>query len=172
MRVIAGVAGALTLLLGTLVTAGAALAGAVGIGLVAIVMRSRRRRLTRLTAWLSAVAAAVLYTAVGAALLFQRLPDDVMAQARAAADSASAAQVAPAWIERMAPGTTERIRTPTAMDDMISRVSGFYGALIGVAIVASIFGSIAWGGVMLLALAFTGRWLQSPVAVPAAPHSI
>jgi hypothetical protein len=165
LRLLAGTAGLLALAAGTIATFGAVLAGAVGVWIVAGVARARSRQVTRLQAWGAAVSFVALYAVAGGAMLVRDLPDGTIERILAAADSASAAEPPPEWLQRVAPRTAEEMSDTARVESIVDRAFTVYCGLIGVALVCAALGSVGWGCAMLLTMGFTGRW------IPPAPQS-
>jgi hypothetical protein len=157
-RLLAGVGGAVLLLFGSLISAGAAFAGVLGLWLAAVIARSRRRELTRLPAWFAAAAAVTLYAGAGIALLARALPEGTFEKIKATADSASAEQRPPAWLERMSPGTSARMRESATTNSPLGRGLTVYGVIVGIAFMLALYASLSWSAAMLLTLGFSGRW--------------
>lgn len=166
VRVLAGIGGTILLLAGGLFTGGAALAGAVGILLLFAIVRSRGRRVGVWGAWWSAVASVLLYVVVALTLLFQSLPGDTVDRMTAAADSAAKESRPPAWVERLFPDAVaaEQARAQSheqadPSTDTAAKVGAVIGGIIGLNFVVGLIAGISWGSVMLLSLAFRGRWI-------------
>lgn len=165
-RILFGVGGLLALLVGTLITVGGALIGVLGIGIVWLVMRHRKRRLTRLAAWLASagatVAALLVLIAIGA-LMQPSSPNLTPEQERAA--QARMRDSMPEWLKKMTPANP---RQNAAADSMAQKLVqnkpvmvwfATMSAVVGASFLGAIIGTIAWGSIMMLARAFTGEWL-------------
>jgi hypothetical protein len=76
----------------------------------------------------------------------------------------------PAWMERIAPGADATSRAQqAALGPTITRGLAIWGAAMGgilaLAIISSMIGTLGWAAGLLLAFAFTGRWIAGSRAV-------
>ena len=172
-RAFSFLAGVAALGVGTLITLGAALAGAISIGIAALILKRKKRRLTRRGAWLASVGGTigVLALLFGLAVLMSDPPPQSAAER--AEQRARATQGMPDWLKAINPNAQ---RQSAAADSMAAALlenkavmvwAGLMGTVIAAAIMGTIAGSFAWGGVMLLHRSFTGDWLPSASATPA-----
>ena len=172
-RAFSFLAGVAALGVGTLITLGAALAGAISIGIAALILKRRKRRLTRRTAWLASVGGTigVLALLFGLAVLISDPPPQSAAER--AEQRARATQGMPDWLKAINPNAQGQ---SAAADSMAAALlenkavmvwAGLMGTVIAAAIIGTIAGSFAWGGVMLLHRSFSGDWLPSASAAPA-----
>src|SRR4051812_44375038 len=99
-RVFFFLAGLIALGLGTLITLGAALAGAITIGVTALVLRRKKRRITRRAAWLASVSGTIVVLALffGISILLAPAAKPPNAAERAE-QRARATQAMPDWLK-------------------------------------------------------------------------
>jgi hypothetical protein len=174
VRILFFVAGIVALFIGTVITLGAALAGAISIAVAAFVLHRRGKRLTRRGAWGWSVAGTVGVLAVLIGLVM--LTDDQATKPISAADRAAsrerAQQRMPDWIKAMNPNAG---RQSAAADSMATQLlenravviwAGLMGAVIASSIIGTIAGSFAWGGAMLIYRGYRGDWMPSQIDVP------
>jgi hypothetical protein len=167
-RLLAAVTGTLALGVSALFTLGGALAGALGMLFADIAAHLHHRALTRGAGWVGAVLTASVAIAAYTGVAFVRTPPETRAKLQLTVDSISAAQrnaPPPAWIERLAPGTA-KARSRTLTNQMAgSRAFTVWMSLLGAAVLSILFGTIVgtlgWAAGLLLAYAFTGRWLPT-----------
>jgi hypothetical protein len=167
--------GLIALGVGTIITLGAALAGAAAVGVAAYRMKRKGRRLTRRGAWLASVAGtiAVLAVLIGVSVLRNESSTRPMSAAERAEQRAKATEAMPEWLRAMSPNAQ---RQTAAADSMAAQLldnravvvwAGLMGAVIASALIGTIAGSFAWGGVMMLYRGYRGDWLpatDSPAA--------
>ena len=173
-RLVAGVGGVLAIVLVSLFTLGGALLGACGVGLAA----ARARRLgvatTRRGSWLGAVATVGISLLVGGGIAVTRLPDGTLAQFRQTMDSASASTstTTPAWLERVAPGTTARVsksQEPAWWQGPVTAWATVIGVVLVWAIFAGLIGTVSWLATMPLVYGLTGSWFPP---APPSPRAV
>jgi hypothetical protein len=156
-RVFAVIGGALVLLVGGLFSLGGVLVGALGVGIGFLVAGQRGRPLTRLASWIYAVVTTGIVLVVAGALLYTKLPPEVVDQFKAAMDSASAAQ------RSMTPaadsGGADAGQGPAA--GPVKAIATFVGLYLAASIIALLYGTIGWGGTLLLRFGVTGRWIPT-----------
>jgi hypothetical protein len=90
----------------------------------------------------------------------------------AAKASVGVALVAPAWLERISPGTAARVAAQQAgSPSPINAFTLIFGGMILIGFAGSFFGTAGWGGTMLLIFAIRGRWIgeSPPVAIEPEP---
>jgi hypothetical protein len=177
-RVLFFAGGLVALGVGTIITLGAALAGAAAVGIVAYRMNRKGRRITRRGAWLASVAGtiAVLVVLIGISVLTNDTSMKPMSAAERAEQRAKATEAMPEWLRAMNPNAQ---RQTAAADSMAAQLlenravlvwAGLMGAVIASALIGTIAGSFAWGGVMLLYRGYRGDWL--PAASDPAPAGL
>jgi hypothetical protein len=172
IRVAACIGGLLLLFGGAVFSLGSVLFAPVGMGATAWVQRRRGHRMTRAGSWLAAVASVAIVLAVAGGVLTLVIPTETWRQARLAADSASAASAKeppPAWLERMAPGATQRAAQSAPMSPRVETAAMLLGGSIAVGLFAALFGSLGWVAGMLFGLAFSGHWPGSAAVLEADP---
>ena len=164
-------AGLVALAVGTIITLGAALAGAISIGIAAWILRRKNRRITRRGAWLASVSGTIAILALFfgvAVLLAPSVPPPTAAER--AEQRARATEAMPDWLKAMNPNAQRQTQAADSMaaallDNKAVMVwAGMMGTVIAAALIGTIAGSFAWGGVMLLDRSFSGKWLP-PAAV-------
>ena len=166
-RVLFFAAGIVALGLGIVITLGVAIVGALAIAVVAFFKRRRGRRLTRRGAWLASAVgtAGVLAVIIGIAVVTDDSATKPMTAAERAEQRAKASEGMPDWLRNMNPSAQ---RQSASVDSMASKLlenkavviwSGLMGAVIASAILGTIAGSFAWGGVMLLYRGIQGDWM-------------
>ena len=176
VRVIAFLAGIAMLFFGAFMSFGGVLAGAAGMGIVALARRQRRQQLTRWGGWFASTISVAIVFAIFAFIMAEKMPAGTWQQVEHAADSAAAAsakQPPPAWVERVFPGTAAR-RAAGQRAFPSSAQSAFVFASIGLtgAMVVAFFGTFGWGAGMLLGFGARGRWPGSGApAADAIPDS-
>src|SRR5688572_1588823 len=173
-RVLFFAAGIVALGLGIIITLGVAVVGALAIAVVAFFKRRRGRRLTRRGAWFASAVgtASVLAVVIGIAVLTDDTATKPMTSTERAEQRTKATEGMPEWLKNMNPNAQ---RQSAAVDSMASQLlenravviwSGLMGAVIASAILGTIAGSFAWGGVMLLYRGIQGEWMPSATAAP------
>lgn len=158
-RTAAGLAGVAALLVAALFTLGTAFAAPIGVALAAWMMRRRGRALSRGRSWMAAAAASTAAVALGFGLLFASLPSGTLTNAMAEAQKVEQPPP-PAWLERIAPGST---RPDPATERIVKSAPftiyfGVMGGVLAVVMMGSLAGSAGWGATLLLGYAGTGRW--------------
>jgi hypothetical protein len=177
MRVAVGLAGIVALAGASILTQRGALVAPVGM-LVASAIASRRKRpLTRRASWLGAVVGVGVAIAVVVGLVFVTLPAGSAGKIKRVMDSTSVANSKappPAWLERMAPEAAARSRAQQQMlNPTVNRALALWTTVMGGtfvwAILSILIGTLGWGAGLLLAFAFTGRWISGggPIALSA-----
>src|SRR4051812_23800654 len=173
VRALFFLAGFLALALGTLITLGAALAGAISIGVVALILKRRNRRLTRRGAWLSSVGGTVGVVAVFFGISLLMAPEvKPPTAAERAEQRARATQAMPDWLRAMNPNAQKQSQAADSMaaalmDNKAVMVwAGLMGTVIAAAMIGTIAGSFAWGGVLLLNRSFSGNWMPAATVDP------
>lgn len=164
-RALAAVGGFVVLVLASLFTFGLALCVAVAIGVAALVARHRGRALTRRASWIVAVSTAGGLLLVLGASAATMIPEGAVAKILQSADSASANAPVPAWVERLAPGTTaakSRREARTGVETAVDVWAMVVGSAMAWVIASCLVGSIGWVATLPIAFAVTGRWLTPP----------
>jgi hypothetical protein len=172
-RVISFLAGLIALAIGAVITLGIALAGAVTIGIAALVLRKKKRRLTRRGAWFASVGGTVaaLFLVFGYSML-TNIPKPPTAAERAE-QRARATQVMPDWLKAINPAAQQQTQSADSIAGAIMEnkaVMVWAGLMVGfiaAALMGTIAGSFAWGGVLLLSRSFSGDWMPATTAQPA-----
>ena len=171
-RAFSFLAGLAALAIGTLITLGAALAGAISIGIAAFVLKRKNRRLTRRGAWLASVGGTIGVLALffGIAVLFNSQPPQTAAER--AEQRAQAREAMPDWLRAINPNVQKQGQAADSMaaalleNKAVMVWAGLMGTVIAAALMGTIAGSFAWGGVMLLNRSFSGNWLPSATDDP------
>ena len=167
MRVAMGVCGVLLLFAMTVATSGGALVGAFGILVASAIAARRHRPLTRFGSWLGAAGAVAIALVGAAAIGFASLPAGTVARLQRSMDSVSTTRKQPpppAWVEKIAPGTTASSKMqPQVLSPGAFRAISIWGAVVGGTfaggMISAVVGTLGWLPGLLLALAFTGRWI-------------
>lgn len=168
VRVLLFLAGLVVLGVGTLISLGAALAGAVTVGLVSYALRRKNQSLTRRGAWMASVGGTIAVMAVftGFAVLASNASQPPSAAVRAE-QRARTAQAMPSWLKAINPNAQKQSE---AADSMAAKLldnravmiwAGLMGAVIASAMIGAIAGSFGWGGIMLLYRSFYGGWMRT-----------
>ena len=166
-RILFFVAGIVALSVAVIITLGAALAGALSIGIIAYLMSRRGRRLTRRGAWLASVGGTVGVLAVitGLAVVWGQSNQQPMTATQRAEQRAQAKQAVPDWMKAINPSAERRtaaadsVATKLLENKAVVVWAGLMGAVIASLMIGTIAGSFAWGGVMLLYRGVKGDWL-------------
>jgi hypothetical protein len=166
VRLAAFVGGALVLLVAALISLGTALLAPLGMWATSAYRRRRHGSTTRPATWLAAMASVgiglvgLMLVALGA------MPAGSLQRFQVTADSVSSANAKappPAWVERIAPGSSARAaqgpQTPASLRTPLM----IWSAGIGILFMAALGGSIGWAGAMLCGFAIRGRWPYGPV---------
>lgn len=162
-QIAAGILGILALGIAALVTVGGALLAPLGIIVAWLIVRRRNRRLSRGASWIAAVAATAVALVALTTVLWTQLPADTLSQMQRAADSAQTHQPPPpAWLERIAPGSTARAQVRQGSVGKGAMIWFMViGAGIGIGMLAGVVGTVGWLATLPLAYAITGRWIGS-----------
>jgi hypothetical protein len=165
--------GIIALAVGAIITLGAALAGAIAIGVGALILKRKKRRITRRAAWGLSVGAtiAVLALFFGISVL---MTDSAKppTPAERAAQRERATQAMPDWLKAMNPNAQRQSQaadsmTAALLENKAVRVwASLMGTVIAAALMGTIAGTFAWGGVLLLNRSFSGEWLPSSSSDP------
>jgi hypothetical protein len=173
-RAISFLAGVVALAVGTVITLGAALAGAFSIGIAALVLRRKKRRLTRRGAWFASVAGTIGVLAVFFGIAVLASSDaPVPSAAERAEQRARTTQAMPDWLKAVSPNAqrqTEAADSVAAalLDNKAVMIwAGLMVTVIAAVLIGTIAGSFAWGGVLLLHRSFSGDWMPATTAKPA-----
>ena len=162
------IAGLIALAIGTIISVGAALVGAIAIGIVAWARRRKERRITRRAAWFASVVATVGVVALffGWAVLTS---DEAKppTPAQRAEQRARAREAMPDWLKTVSPNAerqseaADSIATKLLENRAVMVWAGLMATTIAAGLIGTIAGSFAWGGVMLLNRSFSGDWMPS-----------
>jgi hypothetical protein len=159
----------IVLIVGGILSLGAVLLAPAGMAIAAYIWRRRGRTLSPIGHWFAAAVAATVVFVAFAGAISSAMPKGSWEKARQAADSAqkiSAKQPPPAWLQRLAPGVTQRAaQAPTS-----ERAQTFglaFGAAFAAMFFVGFFGTLGWLGGMLAGLAFYGRWPGQARTAPA-----
>jgi hypothetical protein len=171
-RALAGIAGAVALVVCAPFTFGSVLAAPLGVLAARGLARRKQRPLSRGAAWLGATGAAFIGVLIAFGVLTYTSPPGTLAAVRAAMDSAQAKQEPaelPDWLKRVTPPPSQ---AQEAVTDQFVRSRSFlviFGILTAVmtcSILAALGGSIGWVASMLFSYAFTGRWIAAAQPPP------
>jgi hypothetical protein len=173
-RVAVGLGGLAALTAASIFTMGGAFVATIGMLVASAAATRRKRPLTRRASWIGAVAAAGVAILVATAVTFSAMPAGSVTKIRRAVDSAQAAsrnEPPPAWLERMAPGEMARARVrQNAVSPTFSIAFTLWATAMGGVLTWAIFsmmiGTLGWGAGLLLAFAFTGRWIAGSRTLP------
>ena len=174
-RILFAMLGLIALGIGTIITLGAALAGAVSIGVVGYLLSRRGKRLTRRGAWFASVTGTigVLVVLIGIAMATDKSTTKPMTAAERAEQRARAEQAMPKWMRDLSPNAGQRTAAADSMAEKLMQNktvviwAGMMAAVVSSTLIGVIAGSFAWGGVMLLYRGFRGFWLGADA--PPAP---
>ena len=166
-RIIAFVAALCVLIVGGVLSIGAVLLAPAVMAISGHVWRRRGRVLSAGGRWVAATCSAAIVLLLLAGLGAAMVPAGTWQQVKQATDSAqvaSAHRPPPAWVERIYPGMSRRAAqapppSPSVMTTMMA-----FGAAFALIFFSAFFGTIGWGGGMLLGLAINGRWPGAPAA--------
>lgn len=172
-RVLFFLAGFVALAVGTIITLGAALAGAISIGVAFLILKRKKRRLTRRGAWLASVGGTITVLALFFGISILLAPEvKPPTPAERAEQRARATQAMPDWLRAMNPNAQKQSQTADSMaaalmDNKAVMVwAGLMGMVIASGLIGTIAGSFAWGGVLLLNRSFTGEWMPGAIVDP------
>ena len=168
-RVFFFLAGLITLGIGVMITLGAALIGGIATGITAWVLSRKQRRLTRRGAWLASVVGTVgvLTLFMAYAVIVSESNAKPLTAEQRAEQRARATEAMPEWLRALNPNAQKQT---AAADSMAAQLlenkavvvwAGLMGAVIASALIGTIAGSFAWGGVMLMYRSFQGDWMPS-----------
>jgi hypothetical protein len=147
------------LLVATVFSLGSALVAPLGMIIVTKIQHSRGRVLSVLGHWVAAVASVMVLFALLGTVGASVVPKAAFDKFRRQSDSLSAKQPPPAWIERMAPGTTKRIAESKRKESATVQTLGMaFGAAFVVIFFGLVFGSLGWVGGALIGLGVKGHW--------------
>ena len=169
VRVAAFLGGLCILIVAMVISLGTVVFAPLAMLIVAKVQRSRGRVLSVLGHWLTAVASVMALLALIGTISASVIPKASFDKFQRQSDSLSANRPPPAWIERMAPGTTKRVAEAKRKQSPTAETLGMaFGAAFVVVFFGLIFGSIGWVGGALIALAVKGYWPGSAARANAA----
>jgi hypothetical protein len=169
-----GLAGLAALVAASMFTMGGAFVATVGMLVASAVATRRKRPLTRRATWIGAVMATGVAILVVTAVTVSAMPAGSLAQLRRGIDSSSAAgrnTPPPAWLDRIAPEAAARSRAQQVrLGPTFSRAVELWTAAMGTVLLVVFFsviiGTLGWGAGLLLAFAFTGRWISGAGTLP------
>ena len=173
-RILIGIGGVVLLALGAVITLGAELVGCAAIVVAWFVMRRRKRRLTRVKAWLvSVVATAIPLIVIFAASVIAapKVPEDQQRKNIAAARARTRDSM-PEWLKKLTPAQQQTSPAADSIAQKLLENKGFMvwivamGALLGSAMVALFAGTIGWGATMILFRAVTDEWMGAMADAP------
>ena len=159
-RVAAFLGGLCILVVGMIFSLGAALLAPLGMVVATKVQHARGHALSVLGHWLAAVGSVMVILSLLGAIGASVIPKASFDKYRRESDSVSAKQPPPAWIERMAPGTSKRLAEQRAKKPSanVQTVGMAFGAAFVVIFFGLVFGSIGWVGGALIGMGVQGRW--------------
>lgn len=162
LRILAGLGGVTILVLGAMISLGGALVGALGVWFASLVAKRRRRPLSRLMAWVGAIATTAVALLIAGGVAFAKLPEGTIDEFKATIDSVQAAQAPPSGMTREQIDSARTIlqENPAARSGMV--IGGLIGGYIVLMMLSAFYGSIGWVGALLLVFAFRGAWLGRP----------
>ena len=163
-RIGAFIAALILLIGGGLLSAGMVLLAPVGMWAFRVFLRRRGRPFTRSASWSAATATVLVLLLLTVGAFVAMMPAGSVKQILAASDSASAAAASqktppPAWVEKIAPGTTAlsaRQSSPTS--PVLVKIFLIWGGGLGLMLMSGFYGSLGWAGGMLAGLALRGHW--------------
>ncbi len=165
-RMLAGAIGTMAIAVTARYTYGGVLLAPLGMAIAAWIARRRGRSTSKLTSWLAAIAAIWVVVVGALGVMALKAPPGSLSSIQHAADSIQTAtpkRPPPAWLERIAPGSTARANAGQPMPiGQNMAVPLVIGALFSVGLLATFLGSLGWLATMPLAYAITGRWIGSP----------
>jgi hypothetical protein len=159
LRIIAGLAGVMVLVLGAMISVGGALVGALGVWFAALVAKRRGRQLTRLMTWIGAISTTAVAILIAGGVLFANMPEGTFDEIRATIDSVQKAQAPPPGVAQDATDSARVAFNQGPASGAVLLIGGLIGGWFALMIFASIYGSIGWLGALLLVFALTGSWL-------------
>ena len=162
-RIVAAVVGVAALAFAARFTVGGAVLAPVGIFVAWLVTRRGNRRLSRPWSWFAAVAAVEIALLGAGGYAAMHAPPGTLSQIQHATDSAQANATPPAWMERIAPGSTARARAQSgSVSGAFSVWALVVGGMIVSGMIAMVVGTVGWLATLPIAFAITGRWIGAP----------
>lgn len=168
VRVSLFLAGVIAIAIGAVITIGAGLAGAMAIGVAALVLKRKGHRVTRRGAWLASVAATIGVLAIAFGILVLGSGDSATPTAAERAEQrARQKEMTPEWVKVISPNAqrqteaADSIATALLDNKAVRLWAGLMGTAIAAGLMGTISGSFVWGGVMLMNRSFSGDWLPS-----------
>jgi hypothetical protein len=165
-RVFAAIAGGAILVMAAFFTAGLVLLAPLGMIGARYLARRQNSNFTIATSWLGAaifVEFALAGIAIVALLQTPRTTLDTFKRATDSASVNSKRRPPPAWLERIAPGTTARARVAPSTSPTFNRALLIWTFVVGGVITATlgavVIGTAGWLPSLLLSYAFSGRWI-------------
>lgn len=166
-RLLFGALGLAALGIGTIITLGAALAGAISIAIVGWARSRKGKSLSRRGAWLASVGGTivVLVVLMGVVVAMDDSTTKPMSLAERAEQRQRAQQALPEWMRKMNPNAGQQTAAADSMAEKLLQNrtvviwAGLMGAVVASTMIGTIAGSFAWGGVMLFYRGWRGRWL-------------
>ncbi len=162
-QIAAGVAGIIALGVAARYTFGGVLIAPLGMMIASWFARRRGRQLSRSASWVAAVVAPGVVMLVVAGFAATQMPAGSWSKIQKAADSTKAhRQPPPAWLERIAPGSTARANAQqVSFGPGATAWFAVVGTMFGIGMVSGLVGTAGWLATMPLAYAITGRWIGS-----------
>ncbi len=162
-QIAAGVVGIIALGVAARYTFGGVLIAPLGMTIASWFARRRGRQLSRSASWVAAVVAPGVVMLVLAGFAATQMPAGSWSKIQKVADSTKVhRQPPPAWLERIAPGSTARANAQQVSLGPAATVwFALVGAMFGVGMVSGLVGTAGWLATMPLAYAITGRWIGS-----------
>ena len=173
-RILFFVLGVAALTVGTLITLGAALAGAVAIGIAAYMVRRKGGRLTRRGAWLASVGGTIglLAALIAVVMLTDESSRQPLTPAQRAESRTRAQDRMPEWMKAIDPNAQRRTVAADSMADRLLQNkavvvwAGMMASVIAATMIGTIAGSFAWGGLMLIYRGYRGEWMPGASSDP------
>jgi hypothetical protein len=165
LRVIAAIAGVAVLVAASVFTLGLALLAPLGMLGARYVARRQKSAFTLGTSWLGASLFVALAMTIIGGVAVSQLPSRMFETIQHSADSASMAKrpPPPAWFERIAPGAAARARAAPTGPANLTRAFTIWAFVVGGVFTVTLFGAVigtaGWLPGVLLAYAFSGRWI-------------
>ncbi|HKW49910.1 MAG TPA: hypothetical protein VJN70_20800 [Gemmatimonadaceae bacterium] len=174
VRILAFLSGAFILILGAPFSLGTSLVGSIAMVIASAIWRRRGRQLSALGHWLAAASGATIVFVLLAGVLTSLSPKGSWSQMTQIADSAqkaSAKRPPPAWLERISPGIGARQAAASPPSERVQKVMIALGAALGLFFFVGFFGSLAWGGGMLVGYGVNGHWPGAATRAPTAQYA-
>lgn len=166
-RGVVAIVGAALLTIVAKYTFGLALLAPIGMIAARYIVRRQNSNLTLGTSWLGAASSVAVTLVTIVLFLVTQMPRGTFASIQRGTDSASVASAKvppPAWLERIAPGTTARARAKPASRTVTHAFTIWtivVGGVFAYSVFAVVIGTAGWVPSLLLSFAFTGRWIPT-----------